>query len=198
MIKQLCKNCWQNVILYQICCAQGQVLPLRDSAHFVRPRVCSANYPIIDFFWQDFVLQKIVRVRIPCCLINKKIKGIANAIPFILGGEWGIRTLGPVRDYLISNQVAKTEPGGIWRKITADARNPKMPCFQGFPHLFASKTQWKSESESLLRFCRVLTDFRKSLLEFLIEPSTFSPQNHAFGSAWKAPVMPDNTQNRVG
>ena len=22
----------------------------RDSAHFVRPRVCSANYPIIDFF----------------------------------------------------------------------------------------------------------------------------------------------------
>ncbi len=61
MIKQLCKNCWQNVILYQICCAQGQVLPLRDSAHFVRPRVCSANYPIIDFFWQDFVLQKIIR-----------------------------------------------------------------------------------------------------------------------------------------
>ena len=60
---------------------------VRDSAHFVRPRVCSANYPIIDFFWQDFVLQKIVRVRIPCCLINKKIKGIANAIPFILGGE---------------------------------------------------------------------------------------------------------------
>ena len=45
---------------------------VRDSAHFVRPRVCSANYPIIDFFWQDFVLQKIVRVRIPCCLINKK------------------------------------------------------------------------------------------------------------------------------
>ena len=64
---------------------------VRDSAHFVRPRVCSANYPIIDFFWQDFVLQKIVRVRIPCCLINKKIKGIANAIPFILGGEWGTR-----------------------------------------------------------------------------------------------------------
>ena len=60
---------------------------VRDSAHFVRPRVCYANYPIIDFFWQDFVLQKIVRVRIPCCLINKKIKGIANAIPFILGGE---------------------------------------------------------------------------------------------------------------
>ena len=28
-----------------------------------------------------------VLVRIPCCLINKKIKGIANAIPFILGGE---------------------------------------------------------------------------------------------------------------
>ena len=105
MIKQLCKNCWQNVILYQICCVHGQVLPLRDSAHFVRPRVCSANYPIIDFFWQDFVLQKIVRVRIPCCLINKKIKGIANAIPFILGGEWGIRTLGPVRDYLISSQA---------------------------------------------------------------------------------------------
>ena len=23
---------------------------VRDSAHFVRPRVCSANYPIIDFF----------------------------------------------------------------------------------------------------------------------------------------------------
>ena len=38
---------------------------VRDSARFVRPRVCSANYPIIDFFWQDFVLQKIVRVRIP-------------------------------------------------------------------------------------------------------------------------------------
>ena len=72
MIKQLCKNCWQNVILYQICCAQGQVLPLRDSAHFVRPRVCSANYPIIDFFWQDFVLQKIVRVRIPFLLSSKK------------------------------------------------------------------------------------------------------------------------------
>lgn len=35
---------------------------VRDSAHFVRPRVCSANYPIVDFFWQDFVLQKIVRV----------------------------------------------------------------------------------------------------------------------------------------
>ena len=78
---------------------------VRDSAHFVRPRVCSANYPIIDFFWQDFVLKKIVRVRIPCCLINKKIKGIANAIPFILGGEWGIRTLGPVRDYLISSFI---------------------------------------------------------------------------------------------
>ena len=60
---------------------------VRDSAHFVRPRVCSADYPMIDFFWQDFVLPKIVRVRIPCCLINKKIKGIANAIPFILGGE---------------------------------------------------------------------------------------------------------------
>ena len=72
MIKQLCKNCWQNVILYQICCAQGQVLPLRDSAHFVRPRVCSANYPIIDFFWQDSVLQKIVRVRIPFLLSSKK------------------------------------------------------------------------------------------------------------------------------
>ena len=43
----------------------------RDSAHFVRPRVCSANYPIIDFFWQDSVLQKIIRVRIPCCLIKK-------------------------------------------------------------------------------------------------------------------------------
>ena len=97
-----------------------------------------------------------------------------------------------------SSQIAKTEPGGIWRKITADARTPKMPYFQGFPHLFASKTQWKSESESLLRFRRVLTDFRKSLLEFLIEPSTFSPQNHAFGSAWKAPVMPDCTQSRIG
>ena len=72
MIKQLCKNCWQNVILHQICCAQGQVLPLRDSAHFVRPRVCSANYPIIDFFWQDFVLQRIVRVRIPFLLSSKK------------------------------------------------------------------------------------------------------------------------------
>ena len=99
---------------------------------------------------------------------------------------------------LISSQVVKTEPGGIWRKITADARTPKMPCFQGFPHLFASKTKWKSESESLLRFRRVLTDFRKSLLEFLIEPSDFSPQNHAFGSAWKAPVMPDCTKSRVG
>ena len=72
MIKQLCKNCLQNVILHQICCAQGQVLPLSDSAHFVRPRVCSANYPIIDFFWQDFVLQKIVRVRIPFLLSSKK------------------------------------------------------------------------------------------------------------------------------
>ena len=97
-----------------------------------------------------------------------------------------------------SSQVAKTEPGGIWRKMTADARTPKMPCFQGFPHPFASKPLWKSESESLLRFCRVLTDFRKSLLEFLIEPSDFSPQNHAFGSAWKAPVMPNCTQSRVG
>ena len=97
----------------------------------------------------------------------------------------------------ISSQVTKTELDGIWRKITADARTPKMPCFQGFPHLFASKTQWKSESESLLRFRRVLTDFLKNLLEFLIEPSTFSPQNYAFGSAWKAPVMPDCTQSRV-
>ena len=44
----------------------------RDSAHFVRPRVCSANYPIIDFFWQDFVLQRIVRVRIPFLLSSKK------------------------------------------------------------------------------------------------------------------------------
>ena len=98
---------------------------------------------------------------------------------------------------LISSQVSKTELGGIWRKITADARTPKKPCFQGFSHLFESKTKWKSESESLLRFHRVLTDFRKSLLEFLIEPSDFSHQNHAFGSAWKASVMPDNTQNRV-
>ena len=97
-----------------------------------------------------------------------------------------------------SSQIAKTEPGGIWRKITADARTPKMPYFQGFPHLFASKTQWKSESESLLRFRRVLTDFRESLLEFLIEPSDFSPQNHAFGSAWKAPVMPNRTKSCVG
>ena len=97
-----------------------------------------------------------------------------------------------------SSQVSKTELGGIWRKITADVRTPKMPCFQGFSHPFASKTQWKSESESLLRFRRVLTDFLKSLLEFLIEPSVFSLQNHAFGSAWKAPVMPDCTQNRVG
>ena len=32
----------------------------------------------------SFVLQKIIRVRIPCCLINKKTKGTANAIPFIL------------------------------------------------------------------------------------------------------------------
>ena len=101
-------------------------------------------------------------------------------------------------DQLISSQVVKTELGGIWRKITADVRIPKMPCLQGFPHPFASKTQWKSESESLLRFRRVLTDFRKSLLEFLIEPSVFSPQNHAFGSAWKAPVMSNRTKNRVG
>ena len=70
MIKQLCKNCRQNVILYQICCAQGQVLPLRDSAHFVRPRVCSANYPIVNLFWQDFVLQKIIRVRILFFMAN--------------------------------------------------------------------------------------------------------------------------------
>ena len=72
-----------------------------------------------------------------------------------------------------------------------------MPCFQGFPHPFASKPLWKSESESLLRFRRVLTDFRKNLLEFLIEPSDFSPQNHAFGSAWKAPVMPNRTKSHV-
>ena len=83
MIKQLCKNCWQNVILYQIYCAQGQVLPLRDSDHFVRPRVCSANYPIIDFFWQDFVLQKIIRVRIPFLLSSKK-QDIAFAMPCFL------------------------------------------------------------------------------------------------------------------
>ena len=112
---------------------------VRDSAHFVRPRVCSANYPIIDFFWQDFVLQKIVRVRIPCCLINKKIKGIANAIPFILGGEWGIRTLGPVRDYLISSQVVKTELGGIWRKIKPQKRTPKTAMFKGFSSLLYQK-----------------------------------------------------------
>ena len=100
-------------------------------------------------------------------------------------------------DNRISSQVVKTELGGIWRKITADERTPKMPCFQGFSHLFESKTKWKSESESLLRFRRVLTDFRESLLEFLIEPSDFSPQNHAFGSAWKAPVMPNRTKSRV-
>ena len=85
--------------------------------------------------------------------------------------------------HLIPSQVVKTELGGIWRKITADERTPKRPCFQGFSHLFALKMQWKSESESLLRFRRVLTDFRKSLLEFLIEPSDFSPKNHAFDSA---------------
>ena len=113
------------------------------------------------------------------------------------GGELGIRTLGSFWEHSISSQVTKTELGGIWRKITADARTPKTPCFQGFPHLFESKTQWKSESESLLRFHRVLTDFRKSLLEFLIEPSAFSPLNHAFGSALKAPVMPDCTQSHV-
>lgn len=39
-----------------------------------------------------------------------------------------------------SSQVVKTEPGGIWWKITANVRTPKMPCFQGFPHLFTSKT----------------------------------------------------------
>ena len=32
---------------------------------------------------------------------------------------------------LISSQVVKTELGGIWRKITADERTSKMPCFQG-------------------------------------------------------------------
>ena len=100
--------------------------------------------------------------------------------------------------YSISSQVAKTEPGGIWWKITANTRTLKMPCFQGFPHLFASKTPWKSESESLLRFHRVLTDFRESLLEFLIEPIDFSLRNHAFGSAWKAPVMPNCTKSHVG
>lgn len=116
----------------------------------------------------------------------------------LFGGELGIRTLGSLWEHSISSHLRKTEVSGIWRKITADARTPKMPCFQGFAHPFASKTQRKSESESLLRFCRVLTDFRKSLLEFLIEPSDFSPQNHAFGSAWKAPVMPNCTQSRVG
>ena len=44
-------------------------------------------------------------------------------------------------DNSISSQVVKTEPGGIWRKITANVRTPKMPCLQGFPHPFASKTQ---------------------------------------------------------
>ena len=56
---------------------------VRDSAHFVRPRVCSANYPIIDFFWQDFVLQKIIRVRIPFLLSSKK-QDIAFAMPCFL------------------------------------------------------------------------------------------------------------------
>ena len=110
-----------------------------------------------------------------------------------LADRVGFEPTSRLRDYLISSQIGKTELGGIWREITADIRTPKMPCFQGFPHLFASKMQRKSESESLLRFRRVLTDFRESLLEFLIEPGDFSPQNHAFGSAWKAPVMPDCT-----
>ena len=80
----------------------------RDSAHFVRPRVCSANYPIIDFFWQDFVLQKIVRVRIPFLLSNKK-QDIACATPCFLwrrARDSNPRTV--LGGYTISNRAPST------------------------------------------------------------------------------------------
>ena len=54
--------------------------------------------------------------------------------------------------YSISSQVSKTELSGIWRKITADVRTSKMPCFQSFLHLSHRK---RSENPSP----RVSTDF---------------------------------------
>ena len=132
--------------------------------------------------WTVFFRRQVcsLLVRIPFLFCKSKKQALRPAFHF--GGELGIRTLGTLRTQHFESSCQNR----TWRncrKITADERTPKMPCFQGFAYPFASKTQRKSESESLLRFCRVLTDFRKSLLEFLIEPSDFSPQNHAFGSA---------------
>ena len=80
----------------------------RDSDHFVRPRVCSANYPIIDFFWQDSVLQKIIRVRIPFLLSSKK-QDIAFAMPCFLwrrARDSNPRTV--LGGYTISNRAPST------------------------------------------------------------------------------------------
>ena len=73
-----------------------------------------------------------------------------------------------------------------WRNLTEDngrCENPEKALFSRLSAPLCIENTVKTESESLLRFRRVLTDFRESLLEFLIEPSVFSPRNHAFGSA---------------
>ena len=62
--------------------------PSSEGAYVGQGRALSLRLCVIIGL-RFFVLQKIVRVRIPCCLINKKTKGTANAIPFILGGEQG-------------------------------------------------------------------------------------------------------------
>ncbi len=82
-----------------------------------------------------------------------------------------------------------------WRNLTEDNGRCENPENTVFSRL---STPFCIENAVKIRFRRVLTDFRESLLEFLIEPSVFSPQNNAFGSAEKTLVEAYETQNSVG
>ena len=81
----------------------------RDSAHFVRRKVCYANYPDYRLLLTRLRLAKDCKGSNPTNNSQKNNGTVLHTIPLFLGGEQGIRTLETVLAvYTISNRAPST------------------------------------------------------------------------------------------